>query len=128
MKGFSAEHPMKLLWLSNVPLPGAFPESEGSIPVICGWVNALAGELKKRPDIRLSVLYPTPRPEKALVREAEGIRHIGFYEPGEPLLAYPEWMEQRFREILEQEKPDLIHLWGTEYVHALSLFLAFILL
>ena len=125
MKGFSDEHPLKLMWLSNVPLPGAFSAEEGKVPVICGWVNSLAEKLKRRPDIRLSVLYPQELSREIRIRQAEGIKHIGFYEPADPLLAYPEWLEASFRQILEEERPELIHIWGTEYVHSLALFRAF---
>ncbi len=118
----SGKKPLKLAWLTNVPLPGAY---EGNIPVICGWIRQLSRLLAKREDIELMVLYPQEKSRSPLRRKQDGIFHIGFYEPADPLLSYPEYLEQQFKELLTELKPDFIHIWGTEYVHALALMRAF---
>ncbi|MBQ9438289.1 MAG: glycosyltransferase [Lachnospiraceae bacterium] len=106
----------------NVPLPGAL---EGAAPVICGWTAQLAKLLSALPDISLTVCYPQEISRTPLKTRTGSIRHIGFYEPADPLLSYPQWMEEGFRKILKEENPDFLHIWGTEYVHALALFNAF---
>ncbi len=121
MKDISPEHPLKLYWLSNVPLPGAL----GGAPVICGWISALAGFVAARPDIRLTVLYPQGHSRSPVRNRADGIEHIGFYEPADPLLSYPGWMEEEFGALFREERPDILHLWGTEYVHSLACFKAY---
>ena len=113
---------LRLLWLVNVPLPGAV---QGAAPVICGWIRQLSVLLANREDMELTVLYPQEHSGGPVRRMADGICHIGFYEPASPLLEYPEALEQQFRGILKELSPDILHIWGTEYVHSLALFRAF---
>ncbi|MCR4923739.1 MAG: glycosyltransferase family 4 protein [Lachnospiraceae bacterium] len=116
---------MKILWLIGKILP-KIAESRGDSGVIGGgWTVKLADILSEDPDIDLTVVYPQSQSKEVQKGEAGKIRYFGFFEPAAPLLTYSEDIERDFRTIIKEVKPDLVHIWGTEYVHTLCMVKAF---
>lgn len=105
---------MKLLWLCN-QVPGPVREHFSGKSGSALWVDSVFSDIRKR-DITLRVLcrggdasgeldarcsyalFPEILPEK-----------------------YAPWMDDRFYKELMEFQPDLIHIWGTEYGHTLSM-------
>lgn len=103
---------MKILWLCNLVLP-FFSEALGvGENVFGGWLTGLLGELVQSDKIELTVCMPLE--EKP---EEEGIvgkfRYATFSEK--------DHTKERFQEILDKISPDVIHIFGTEFRHSLTM-------
>ena len=105
---------MKILWITNISIGDmAIGKPMGGL-----WMDALLKEIKKEKEF--SFVIVTSNNSKSL--EHKNIDGIQYYAvPGglpvhykrDTKIAYNEW-----KEIFEIEKPDVIHVWGTEYSHA----------
>ncbi|MCR4890690.1 MAG: glycosyltransferase [Lachnospiraceae bacterium] len=116
---------MKLVWLVNSILPqiAAAQGHEGG--VIGGWTVQLADYLSQREDISFTVFYPQQSTRDLIRGRTGNIQYVGFYEEAAPELLYNYGMEEVFRQELEGIQPDLVHIWGTEFVHSLCMVRAF---
>lgn len=105
---------MKILWTVNL-IPVNVASKIGVFSdVLGGWVESMAKQLKVFSDIELSVACKCENGE-FFETEIDGVKYFS--------LAYTsstscEKIEQRFYEIIEKVKPDLIHIEGTEFLHA----------
>lgn len=96
---------MKVLWITNVELPGA-AEYFGRKTVVGGWMDYSSTLLSKRENVDLHILsmcinYP-------LTKIGE-ISYAGFDEDSAELV---------IDENISSYNPDVIHIWGSEYNHA----------
>ncbi len=105
---------MKILWTVNL-IPANVASKLGfSSDVLGGWVEAMAGELKNFSDIELAVACKCENGESFEV-EIDGIKYFSVsYTSATPC----EEIEMRFSNIIEKFNPDLIHVEGTEFLHA----------
>ncbi|WP_026526751.1 glycosyltransferase family 4 protein [Butyrivibrio sp. VCD2006] len=118
---------MKVLWVCNIMLP-AFARAKG-LPWSDreGWLSGAYDRIlmgKDNSNITLGVAFPSDN----MGRDAEKIDNVSFYGFSENLDTpeiYDESLEGRFREIFEDFKPDIIHVFGTEFPHNLAAIKAF---
>jgi len=92
-----------------------------------GWLSGCLDRLQKADDnkITLGICFPK---ESAVVQNREEIDGIVFYGFEEDLNhpeIYDEALEERFSAVLEDFKPDVVHVFGTEFPHALAMLRAF---
>ena len=119
---------MKVLWLCNFMLP-AIAESLGlKAGNKEGWVAGLADAIQNRKEenaLELGVCFPTANPMETLKGELDGICYYSFFEDSKNPHRYQAQYEASLRAIVEEFKPDLVHLFGTEYPHTLAMTKAF---
>ncbi len=96
---------MNVLWIVNVELP-KIAERFGRTNVYAGWLETMSKQLAENENINLYVAGVTPVEYRAVI--VDGISYYGFENGKE---------EKLFRDVIENIKPDIIHVWGTEYVH-----------
>ena len=119
------EHPIKVLWVCNVMLPRiARALNTGTTP-IGGWLEGLSEDLLSRPETALTVCFPMPGTAKPVKGEADGLVFYGFSSSLKRLDRYDPVQEEQFRQIIDEVKPDLLHVFGTEYTHSLAAVKAF---
>lgn len=107
---------MKLLWLCNM-VPGKVREAIGGSASGGGlWVDSVLSGLLERPDMEIRVLCPGEG-ESGEVNERCS---YALFSEGLPYVYLPE-LEKQFLEELEAFRPDVIHVWGTEYGHTLAM-------
>ena len=118
---------MKVLWVCNIMLP-AYARARGlSWSDREGWLSGAYDRILKGKDnsnITLGVAFPSDN----MGRDAEKIDNVSFYGFSENLNTpeiYDEKLEDRFKEIFEDFKPDIIHVFGTEFPHNLAAIRAF---
>ncbi len=118
----------RVLWICNIMLPVIAKELGLPYSNREGWLtgifNQLAGEKDK--EIELGICFPVTEWTKELTKEnvspivVNGVPCYGFMED----LAHPECydaaMEESFAEIMADFKPDILHIFGTEFPHALA--------
>ena len=105
---------MKLLWLCNM-VPGAVQEKISGNKSGGLWVDHVLSDLRCR-DVAIRILCPGSKEEGVLDQNCS----YGFFREGLPYVYLPE-LEERFKNELETFKPDVIHIWGTEYGHTLAM-------
>ena len=109
---------MKILWITNMPLP-EIAKRIGINSVLGGWLVALSERLRSDPNIELIYCFPQKRTSVLLHKHLDNIIYYGFPEKLESN-EYNDKLEGIFFEIYEREKPDIIHIFGTEYPHTLA--------
>lgn len=122
---------MKVLWICNImpPMVGRALGIETSIKE--GWITGIMEQMiRQEEELELGICYPAEGEGKkdfSLEIESEGsekTKRIHCYEFAEDT-ARPEIyggkdLEHRMEEIFQKAKPDLLHLFGTEYGHSLA--------
>lgn len=124
----------RVLWICNIMLPVIAKQLKLSYSNREGWLTGIFEQLvkeKKEKTIELGICFPIEAWKEPFSAErtnplmVKGIPCYGFLEDlGHPENYEPK-MEERFREILDDFKPDIIHIFGTEFPHALAAARAF---
>lgn len=105
---------MRILWTVNL-IPSEAAQVLGiHSEVLGGWVESMAAQLRGREDIELGIACKT-EPGQVFQMEQGGIHYYSLsYSPKHAMEELPSQCEQ----ILEDFKPDLIQIEGTEFLHA----------
>ncbi len=106
---------MKILWIANIPLIG----ENGKKNVFGGWIGAISEILIASPEIDFVYCYPQGDSQGFITDSINGTKYYGFpSDMGKN--NYKTKVEELFRELFRKENPDVIHIFGTEYVHSLE--------
>uniref|UniRef100_UPI0040265492 glycosyltransferase family 4 protein n=1 Tax=Lachnospira eligens TaxID=39485 RepID=UPI0040265492 len=110
---------MKILWLCNIVLPELCEEFGFRTSYAGGWLSGMWNELRKDSKIELAVCVPIKDKKYAKDGEYIGYKYYSFQWQAE----CEGQLEQiiRFKEIIESFNPDIIHIWGTEYIQTNSM-------
>ena len=106
---------MRVLWTVNL-IPREMAASL-QLPgeVLGGWVESMAGQLRGDADVELAIACKTEDPD---LQFCQTIDRITYYSLSyTPKTKFAE-LEARCREIAEEFRPDVIHVEGTEFLHA----------
>lgn len=118
----------RVLWICNIMLPVIAEELGLPFSNREGWLSGIFSQLLQEKDkkIELGICFPVlelPEVMKSLGRDPLSVKGVPCYAFEEDLNApekYDPSMEKRFAEIFEDFKPDMIHVFGTEFPHALA--------
>ena len=112
---------MKVLWLCNVATAEIASALNISAPVGGGWIEGAASALSQEQNIQLHICFPQTKTQQLIKGEAKGILYWGFPASKQPVHIYDARMESHLQRIVEQVQPDVVHIWGTEFPHALAM-------
>lgn len=115
---------MRVLWLCNIMLPAIARELGMAASNKEGWLTGLAGQLiQKRQEnhIELGICFPVGKGGVPVRGTAGGIRFFGFAEDTGHPECYDKGLESRLLTILEDYRPDVVHIFGTEFPHTLAM-------
>ena len=94
-----------------------------------GWLTGCLNRIKegKKDDekITLAVCFPADGDIASSSEEIDGITYYGFREDLSHPEVYDGTVENRFHVILDDFKPDVVHIFGTEFPHTLAMIRAF---
>lgn len=109
---------MKVLWLCNVIIPQIAEKIGTESGVTGGWLNQLAEFVDNNKDIELCICAP--------LESREMISDIGILGNSR-FFSFTKNFDEfiRFKYILDNFKPDIVHIFGTEFRHTLSMVSAF---
>ncbi len=113
---------MKILWLCNIVLPDFSQEFSIKKSVVGGWMTGMLHELEKKEGIDISLCFPIYDPDRRKDGECNGHQYYTFWCKNAEV--YDAEMVERFEKILEKNKPDIVHIWGTEYPHTTAMIAA----
>lgn len=118
---------MRVLWVCNIMLPMIAEKLHVESNVKEGWITGILTRLLKEgknSDITLGIAFPAnenlARFHDVYVFQEMPIDCYGFYEDMNRLEEYQPSIESRMEEIIGEFKPDVVHVFGTEYPHALA--------
>lgn len=116
---------MRVLWLINLPLPSA-AEHIGIKPTSTGgWLETLSQSLGESSEIDLSVAFPQSMQKKTFIFVCDKIHYFGFYEAAKPDIRLQQKLVDCMEYILKESQPDIVHIWGSEYIHSYAMADAF---
>jgi hypothetical protein len=111
---------MKVLWVVNGPtnefILKNYIKSQYSISWLSGYMD-----INSSADVKLSIAFPYL--EKIQQQELDAIDYYSFFQPKMLFTKYPKNKVtnktiQDINEIIAKVKPDILHIFGTEYYHA----------
>ncbi len=103
---------MKIMWITNVELP-AVTKYRGEDTVVGGWMDFSSQLLAERTDIELQIFSLTNAAYEGLL-----IGNIAYHS------FTIENVDKVINNALNEIQPDVLHIWGSEYVHSLKCILA----
>lgn len=132
---------LRVLWLCNICPPSAAAALGRSYSVREGWLTGALNRYlaDEEQDLELGICFPSEEEElsqfsgriklKELTDAPEAggkeVYVYGFRENLKRPELYDLSMEKRFAGILADFKPDLVHIFGTEFPHALAMVRSF---
>lgn len=119
---------MRVLWVCNIMLPAVARQLELPYSNREGWLSAMFDRFlqeQHRNKITLGIAFPvseeTGNMDKELILSEKGSCHCyGFVEDLNTPELYDAAIEERMKEIIDDFKPDMIHIFGTEFPHTLA--------
>ena len=120
---------MKVLWVCNIMLPAYAKAHDLTFSVREGWLSGCFNRMTKSPEaereIMLGVCFPAQGEITTSSEEIDGVTYYGFVEDLNHPEKYDGTVENRFHEILDDFKPDIVHIFGTEFPHTVAMLRAF---
>ena len=112
---------MRVLWVVNQCIPVIARHLNIEVPNKEGWLSGLSEKLiaENNEDLTLGICFNAGFEYGRYKGEYEVIAYGYDDDPSDPEI-YDESLEYRFSEIIEDFKPDVIHIFGTEYPHTLA--------
>ena len=112
---------MRVLWVINQCIPVIAKHLNIEVPNKEGWLTGLSEKLiaEKDNDFSLGIAFNAGFEEGRYKGEYE-VTAYGYDDDLSVPEEYDESLEYRFKEIIEDFKPDVIHIFGTEYPHTLA--------
>ena len=123
---------MRVLWVCNImpPIIGQYLGRECSVKE--GWISGILMRMaKEKEDVELGICYPVEHEKEESKKEVvinnhKSITCYGFLEDTVRSELYGgETLEKRLGEIICDFKPQVLHIFGTEYGHSLAAAKAF---
>lgn len=106
---------MKIMWLCNAPIPQVAKACKISNTIHEGWLISVATELEHSENIEFIFVMPNGE-------VPEGVHYV---KNEKSLYILVNIKDQRdeilintFEEILKKCDPDIVHIWGTEYIQS----------
>lgn len=115
---------MRVLWLCNIMLPAIAKELGLEASNKEGWLTGLAEQLirhREENGIELGVCFPMGKSGEPLQGVAGGLPYFGFVEDMGKPECYDKRLEAQFAAVLEAYRPDVVHIFGTEFPHTLAM-------
>ena len=107
------------MWLCNTPLPDI--QSELGVKVYSeGWLTGISNQLRKRHDIEMHYVFPQSLRKPIFKKEKNGIFFWGFYNNTPNEYDCSTERKSYIARIVNEIKPDIIHIFGTELAHSLE--------
>lgn len=129
---------MRVLWLCNILLPAIAEELGLPYSNREGWLTGIYEKIcgnTGNPEIELGICFPMTETAPQITERCHGragfqseVTGVACYAFRENLAApeiYDDGLEGSFREILEDFRPDMVHIFGTEFPHTLAMVRAF---
>lgn len=110
---------MKILWLTNVPLPEAGNlMGEKALP-FGGWLINTSKVLSTLEKVNLTISFPFNGLDKVKLLVGKNINYFAFPEIKNENTEITQ--NKHLEEVINQVRPDIVHIFGTEFAHTLAM-------
>lgn len=113
---------MKILWILDDVLPDYCEEFGIRKFDKMGWVIGLLNYIEKCSGYEIAFCFPLRDSFRIHNGNKNGHRYYGFQMITDSV--YSTEQEDSLLEIVRDYKPDIVHIWGTEFVHSLAMYRA----
>lgn len=111
---------MKIVLICNTALPEILVKERLNLETKPeSWILGHINNLQKESGIKVVYGFPVMDSECKLRGEVDGISYFSFHRARE-LNRYSDAAERTFKEVFDFEKPDVIHIFGSEFSHTLG--------
>ena len=110
---------MKILWLCNIVLPELCKEFGFKEGGSGGWITGMWEELKRISDLSLGICVPILSLERMKDGEYCNYNYYSFQMISDETALNA--LEERFSVVLKEFEPEVVHIWGTEYLHSYAM-------
>lgn len=107
---------MKVLWLCDIVMPQFASEFDLNPTVIGGWMTGMLHQMERR--VEIALCFPLMDSWRKKDGELNGHKYYSF---SYSVCEYSKETEERFIEIIREYKPNIVHIWGTEFPHTLAM-------
>lgn len=104
---------MKVLWSLSVVIEEAGKLMGHKAVSQVSWVKHLSKLIRQ--DVELVICYPTNEVQSLEYGIGESVAFYAIPRKSKNGFQYEEKLTEYYKEILKKEKPDIIHIWGTEF-------------
>jgi len=111
---------MNILWVTNIALPEASLLMNEKPTPSGGWFVSASARLADEDGIELSIAFPKNGLSDVLVLKGEKITFYAFLPVSEKDIRSNK-KNTYLHEILDTIKPDIVHIYGTEYANTLAM-------
>ena len=108
---------MRVMWIVNTIFPKPAEELGLDRPLFAGWLLGLFEELKKNKKISQLIVATTYNGK--ILKRIQDNNIVYYLIPNNSNNKYSKKQEQYWKQIKKHENPDVVHIHGTEYPHAL---------
>lgn len=115
---------MKVLWITNVMMPPICEALGLGAPVVGGWMYSSAKRLLQNGNIELTVACTSRYSQEFVDNTIDGVRYFVLplrYRTADKPHAF---MQEYWKKVNKEVKPDVVHLHGTEFAHGLDYLIA----
>lgn len=111
---------MKILWLCNIPIP-EIADKVGEHKINGGgWLSSTLNVLSEDEKNKVVICFPIKNSAYLKVIKEKNKTYYGIPQLKSSFKENQN-IYKHFVEILKFEEPDIIHIWGTEFAHSLSM-------
>ena len=111
---------MHILWLTNIALPEASQLMNDPPSPFGGWFVSTSSHLAAEEEINLSIAFPKKALSDVQLLKGDEINYFAFPPVSEADIN-SNGPNAYLKKILRQAKPDIVHIFGTEYPHTLAM-------
>lgn len=110
---------IKILWLCNFMLPQIQKQEGFAVSPYGGWISSLLDHILQNDLIDVVMIFPQPT-EKVMLGEIGNVRYRSVvFDPCR--LECDRDTCDKFAQVIQDEKPDVVHIFGTEFSSALAM-------
>ena len=111
---------MKIMWFTNI-IFSEFAETLGmSKQCFGGWMIGFRNGIEET-DNQLIICAFDTRAKKIIKREINGTKYILIPKKGINNKQYDKSLYKKIIDVIKDERPDIVHVWGTEYPYVFSI-------
>lgn len=111
---------MEILWICNIPLPEISEELNIEKNNVGGWLTGLKNDLQNVENIKLNICFPFDGIDNIKKILKNNVNYYAIPRKINNPIKEDKEIQKYFEKIIGDLKPDIIHIWGTEFPHTLS--------
>jgi len=116
---------LKILWICNGSVSEINEIVFNSKTQGPSWLEGLVTNYRNNPRFKIAYGYPQTRSTQMIKTETDNMVYYGFFREKKNPHIYDKDVEEKLIEVINDFKPDILHVFGTEFKHSLAAISAF---